>query len=105
MQVPKIYPDSKVHGAIMGPIWDRQHPGEPHVGHMGTDPNLVIPFPAEGVTPLGARPSAFTMVNINLGITISKPTLLFGHHQPIGDQMTSSNMADEISTNIAAFRV
>ena len=31
-------PDSKVHGAIMGPIWDRQHPGGPHVGPM----NLAI---------------------------------------------------------------
>ena len=27
-------PDSKVHGAIMGPIWDRQDPGGPHVGPM-----------------------------------------------------------------------
>ena len=25
------YPDSKVHGAFMGPIWDRQDPGGPHV--------------------------------------------------------------------------
>ena len=25
-------PDSKVHGANMGPIWDRQDPGGPHVG-------------------------------------------------------------------------
>ena len=31
-------PDSKVHGANMGPIWDRQDPGEPHVGPM----NLAI---------------------------------------------------------------
>ena len=28
------YPDSKVHGANMGPIWGRQDPGGPHVGHM-----------------------------------------------------------------------
>ena len=28
----KIYHDSKVHGANMGPIWDRQGPGGPHVG-------------------------------------------------------------------------
>ena len=28
------YPDSKVHGANMGPIWGRQDPGEPHVGPM-----------------------------------------------------------------------
>ena len=28
------FPDSKVHGANMGPIWDRQDPGGPHVGPM-----------------------------------------------------------------------
>ena len=27
-------PDSKVHGANMGPIWGQQDPGEPHVGPM-----------------------------------------------------------------------
>ena len=31
-------PDSKVHGAHMGPTWGRQDPGGPHVGHV----NLVI---------------------------------------------------------------
>ena len=31
-------PDSKVHGAIMGPIWGQQDPGGPHVGPM----NFVI---------------------------------------------------------------
>ena len=30
----KNYPDSKVHGANMGPIWGRQDPGGSHVGHM-----------------------------------------------------------------------
>ena len=30
--------ESKVHGANMGPIWDRQDPGGPHVGPM----NLTI---------------------------------------------------------------
>ena len=29
-----IYPESKVHGANMGPIWVRQDPGGPHVGRM-----------------------------------------------------------------------
>ena len=29
-----ICPDSKVHGASMGPIWGRQDPGGPHVGPM-----------------------------------------------------------------------
>ena len=27
------YPDSKVHGANVGPTWGRQDPGGPHVGH------------------------------------------------------------------------
>ena len=31
-------PDSKVDGDNMGPIWDRQDPGGPHVGPM----NLAI---------------------------------------------------------------
>ena len=31
-------PDSKVHEAYMGPTWDRQDPGGPHVGPM----NLAI---------------------------------------------------------------
>ena len=30
----KAFPDSKVHGANTGPIWDRQDPGVPHVGPM-----------------------------------------------------------------------
>ena len=29
-----IFPNSKVHGANMGPIWGRQDPGGPHVGPM-----------------------------------------------------------------------
>ena len=33
-----VVPDSKVHGANMGPIWGRQDPGGPHVGPM----NLAI---------------------------------------------------------------
>ena len=34
----KSIPDSKVHGASMGPTWDQQDPGGPHVGHM----NLAV---------------------------------------------------------------
>ena len=35
IQVPMIkYPDSKVHGANLGPIWGRQDPGGPNVGPM-----------------------------------------------------------------------
>ena len=28
------YPDNNIHGANMGPVWDRQGPGGPHVGPM-----------------------------------------------------------------------
>ena len=41
-----IIPDSKVHGANMGPIWGRQDPGGPHVGPVNFaiwDINNVIP--------------------------------------------------------------
>ena len=31
------YPDNKVHGVNMGPIWGRQDPGGPHVGPMNFD--------------------------------------------------------------------
>ena len=34
LHVLKNYPDSKVHGASMGPIWGRQDPDGPHVGPM-----------------------------------------------------------------------
>ena len=33
-QKPTNFPDSKVHGAKMGPIWGRQDPGGPHVDPM-----------------------------------------------------------------------
>ena len=29
-----LYPDNKVHGTKMGPIWDQQNPGGRHVDHM-----------------------------------------------------------------------
>ena len=29
-----MIPDSKVHGANMGPTWGREDPGGPHVGPM-----------------------------------------------------------------------
>ena len=34
MQANDAYPDSKVHGANMGPIWDRQDRNGPHVDPM-----------------------------------------------------------------------
>ena len=38
ISIPHGYPDSKIQGANMGPIWGRQDPGGPHVGPM----NLVF---------------------------------------------------------------
>ena len=38
----QYYPDSKVHGANMGPIWGRQDPGGPHVGPMNLAIRIVI---------------------------------------------------------------
>ena len=41
-----IIPDSKIHGANMGPILGRQDPGEPHVGPMNFAIWVVIPYRA-----------------------------------------------------------
>ena len=38
------FPDNKVHGANMGPIWGRQDPGGPHVGPMNFAIWLVFSF-------------------------------------------------------------
>ena len=45
-------PDSKVHGANMGPIWGRQDPGGPHVGPMNFaiwDTKLAANYPSQWV--------------------------------------------------------
>ena len=47
-------PDSKVHGANMGPTWGRQDPGGPHVGRM----NLAI-WERFSVVPTAKNPSAW----------------------------------------------
>ena len=36
------YPDSKVHGAYMGPTWGRQDPGGPYVGPMNLAIRVVL---------------------------------------------------------------
>ena len=43
------FPDSKVHGANMGPIWGRQNPGESHVGPMNFAIWVVITKPTAHV--------------------------------------------------------
>ena len=37
------YPDSKVHGANIGPIWGRQDPSGPHVGSMNFATSVSLP--------------------------------------------------------------
>ena len=39
------FPDSKVHGANMGPTWGRQDPGGSHVGHMNLAIWVVLKMP------------------------------------------------------------
>ena len=39
------YPDSKVHGANMGPIWGRDDPGGTHVGPMSFAIWVVMYWP------------------------------------------------------------
>ena len=60
------YPDSKVHGANMGPIWGRQDPGGPHVGPM----NLAIRVSLAQCT-----------LDSNSGISVPEDDLVLGHHQ------------------------
>ena len=40
----KYFPNNKVHGAHMGSIWGRQHPGGPHVGPMNFAIWVQVPF-------------------------------------------------------------
>ena len=46
------HPDGKVHGANMGPIWDRQDPGGPRVDPM----NFAIWAVMDGIGPLLVDP-------------------------------------------------
>ena len=58
IHTPIIYPDSKVHGATMGPIWGRQDPGGPRGGPM----NLVIwVHPCEKVIGIFFQHNSFTI--------------------------------------------
>ena len=41
-------PDSKFHGANMGPIWGRQNPGGPHVGPMNLAIRVGTPMDLKG---------------------------------------------------------
>ena len=44
------YPDSKVHGVNVGPIWGRQDPGWPHEPcYLAKDSYFLGPFEEQGV--------------------------------------------------------
>ena len=55
-------PDSKVHGAIMGPIWGRQDPGRPHVGPMKFAIWEVIACSGNGLLSDGIKPLPESML-------------------------------------------
>ena len=57
------FPDSKVHGANMGPIWGRQDPGGPYVGPMNFAIWVVASL-ASGIN-LGTRSTDETMLQCN----------------------------------------
>ena len=53
----QLYPDSKFHGANMGPIWGRQDPDGPHVGAMNFAIWVALPSPI--IAPAMARFGVF----------------------------------------------
>ena len=71
-------PDSKVRGAIMGPIWGRQDPGGPHVGPMKRSHQVTRFFLSNGCMHsfylraallLAERPQSYIKEN-DLGINV-----------------------------------
>ena len=70
------YPDSKVHGANMGPIWGRQDQGGPHVGPTNFAIWEAITVLAIVLVPNFARPSPGKMTMITTGIFFFKFTII-----------------------------
>ena len=63
--VVKVCPESKVHGANMGPIWGRQDPGGPHVGPM----NFAIWAPVSGwLYELRAFVAVVFIIYVDIGV-------------------------------------
>ena len=79
------FPDSKVHGANMGPIWGRQGPGGPHVGSM----NFAI-----WVIPLGRCGNKFKSFTFKLITQNSN----FSSHCEIAVSWMTQNFTNEKST-------
>ena len=97
------YPDSKVHGANMGPIWVRQDPGGLHVGPM----NFAIWVNTITVFELAQKLFAktwhasflFLHAIINLWVTIKRT--IFTDFLCVYDLVTTSvrNMMEKASTD------
>ena len=65
-------PDSKVHGANMGPIWGRQDPGGPHVGPMN--------FAIWGLTAICGVSQGYSfnpITALHMELTDAKPGITF----------------------------
>ena len=74
-QPPKIIPDSKVHGANMGPISGRQDPDGPHVGPM----NLAIWDTTQLMTCNKSQPEHYVAIlqtQVVFGSPINNKTLV-----------------------------
>ena len=72
----KLYPDSKVHGDNMGPIWGRQVPGGSHVGPW----TLLSGYVSECVPVLSA-PNLLEVINVPVLYTmLPAPNLLSVNH-------------------------
>ena len=61
LHCPAVYPDSKVHGANMGPTWVLSAPSEPHVGPM----NLAIRVVADTSTDVSVSMYTATYASVS----------------------------------------
>ena len=82
------YPDTKVHGVNVGPVWGRQDPGGPHVGPM----NLAIWVSMHYITALVPQcghwwPVQFIMYDI---AAMTLDTIAFGDYR-----VTSMNLLSQ----------
>ena len=77
-------PDSKVHGANIGPIWGRQDPGGPHVGPM----NFVIwaQVPSTAAPRLGTSWPKNVAWVIKVYSVWTKGSSVSGHEEPLLDK-------------------
>ena len=76
------FPDSKVHGAYMGPTWGRQGPGGPHVCPM----NLAIRVVAPETCPFGVYFPCYVTLKIKL-VLMEYASFLFLNSYAVNGQV------------------